>query len=265
MALLATGQPCPVSSGPPIPGGASCVPSDLCVSVDGGVGSCQPAATAGQPCVVSLGTGSNCASGLGCIAGSCTALPVASGGACQGLGYDCGANLFCTGDADGGLGVCQAPGGLNQACSTANSCSSPLICLSGTCQPLPANGQPCLVQPGGPGGPGECIGGDYCNSQGKCAVIGTVGAGCDPTVGNSCLNSYCDTGTCAALLAPGSACNPAQVTCQGGAETCTIATLPDGGLLIPADGGPPPFMCTDSNCVADGGSPVCVASPPPCK
>ena len=280
VALVATGQPCPITTviGPPSngpPSGPSvCVPNDLCLPVeDGDAGSCQPSATVGQPCVLlpnePIGpglSGSNCASGLGCIAGSCASLPVSAGAACQGNGNDCGANLYCTGDVDGGLGVCQAPGSVNQACSTPNSCTSPLYCLAGTCQALPANGQPCLALPGsGPSTTGQCIGGDYCNSQGQCALIGSVGAACDPLVSNSCLDSYCATGACAALLPPGSACNPSQVTCQGGYETCTISTLPDGGVLIPADGGPPPYICTDSSCVADGGSPICVTGPAPCK
>jgi cysteine-rich repeat protein len=186
-------------------GQPSCKSDFYCSTADG---TCKPAKLARTACTYD----SECATGLSCSAGTCTALraPISDGLACVEGTDSCHSRAFvCRPEASGGAARCLARGGEGAGCSTEDHCRQGLVCEAGTCARPPALGKPCT---------GVCQEGLHCGAAGVCAQHLPLGATCQP--GDSCQDGYCGAGgLCRAFSDLGEACGTAAIpsVCQRGA------------------------------------------------
>jgi hypothetical protein len=156
-----------------------------------------PGAGPGAPCgaPVACAPGLLCASGGGrapvppppCIAGA------GAGAPCDSRQPECAPGLACAASDDGKTWTCMPTAKLGEPCTSLFQCGaqyqlSDIICdVNGThtCVHAPSTG-PCVAQVG----------------------FDATGAGsCDP------LTSYCDSGTCMPVLAPGAPCIISNLVC----------------------------------------------------
>ncbi|MCU0654704.1 MAG: hypothetical protein MUF64_05260 [Polyangiaceae bacterium] len=249
--LLCAGGSCKT----PSPAGAPCTTTEECAAglrCPEGVcsnpeGACKSTADCGQGslCAASRSCGApgapgepcenteDCGAGAWCSDGIC-ASSAGPGQPCD-EGVHCGIGLACAMDT----GLCQALPGAGAPCALGLFgpvlCAEGLGCLDGVCGPLPGEGKPCAME-------NRCTTADL-DGDGKGGDLGcdftAEGSFCNPRrgAGAPCQNDaicqdqlHCDgkTGTCAAILPPGSPCSAGnecgpEGTCQpssGGTFAC---------------------------------------------
>ena len=180
---------------------------------------------------------------------------VAEGGDCS-LGYECQTGLRCR-VTDSCPGTCQATVAPGSACTNDNECAGLAWCISGQCQRLPTEGEPCLegvicAPPFSctyntatcerPRLVGEscafeedrsCLAGLVCFGE-QCAQLGRVGEPCQNY-------SQCEAG----LVCAGGTCDPApsaEEPCMefrcGQAAWCDTAAVPATCTALPEVGEP---------------------------
>jgi hypothetical protein len=240
-----------------------------CVVPDGGIcgGTCEPAASVGEPCTIDL----QCDSNLYCdpYAHVCRLAAVGQpcGTATQGEGI-CGdppgETFFCYANK------CEAWQEKGQACSASKPCDpyNFLYCSTGgTCETATIGaGSACN---------GSCLGNYYCDPSNQCATpLGsgaTCTAGvekmCDLTQGLVCNGTTCQLG----YALPGQPCNgetlcwkSSCVESDAGSATCE-AFLEPGASCVNTGGEPQCLLfyeCSGGKCVldsepADAGIPAC--------
>ena len=181
-----------------------------------------------------------CATGLVCpVDMTCTVLP-GPGNACLDGTY-CAAGATCL----DGVGTCAVLPGINQTCAAGSRfCADGLGCRfsDNTCQPGPAAGQECLLNPP-----------DYVCAAGLGCDFGSSGSICKPLTGaGAACNTdrtcnavtYCDgnTQTCVARHGNGARCEQPN-ECTGGLE-CAFAPGGSRCRPIPSNAQPCESACT---------------------
>lgn len=198
-----------------------------------------------------------CGGGGGyCPEGTCVARP-GQDEPCQ--GYECAPGLLCID------GTCTAPGDTGAVCDLDEACVPPLRCLGGHCAALANANEPCGAVSDCAVGldcigdvcvaadPAPCAGDDSCGNQRSCIAIPR----CAPTSaeGGACLEDahcdgglYCDGGTCTPLPGDGAPC--ALGTLCGAGLGCTT----DFGdcAPLPGNGEPCAFGPMGPSACADG-------------
>ena len=188
-------------------------------------GVCVARAAAGAPCT----TASDCQSGLTCPGTVCADQPVAVGGTCASSG-DCASSAYCSFAGGTGPGMCQPLIADGQPClgNEKYQCMPGSGCTGGSpsvCTPLVADG-------------GMCTGDTSCKSQAciknVCQTLTTVGLGqpCGVITGGIafCNQGFCQmtgtghSGTCTAYIAVGGACSPSQVGACTPESSCSVTT-----------------------------------------
>ena len=202
---------------------------------------CEPflldPAAIGEPCLTP-----HCADGAGiCRDGQCAARATAGEG-CAGL-FSCATGLICSDRAR-----CEVLGVAGASCRFDLTCAPPLRCVSGRCQPLAPEGQPCGRDEACGYGlvcadtsrcerksaceDGICGNEAFCGSARACGPRGDQGAPC--LEDRSCAPSlFCDgSGRCAPRPGAGQDCGPAEpcapgLACAEGTWRC--GPLPGAG------------------------------------
>jgi hypothetical protein len=227
---------------------------------------------AGEPCVYPSQCQSLSCGGSDSACGTCASL-VQAGQAC-GPGLECAPGLLCSSDS-----LCierqaaptptpPAPRTLRQLgesclateCVVGAFCSRPDTSTEGTCEPMPATGQPCA--PGVASGP-RCAMSDHCDPDGLCAALPGNGEPCavDSFAARCSAGNYCvaqggpNGNTCAPHTAAGGACRPAlldlsRADCaEGLACRCANAACSEGTCTPLAREGE---SCTAESVCEDG-------------
>jgi hypothetical protein len=192
-----------------------------------------------------VGNGMACGDDWQCASGRCSVPGTAVCGVCVDRAPAAGA---CSVDDDCEYGlvcasrVCVAPGGAGMACDAGHPCSFANACkltgdggTMGTCGPTLGPGQPCNALE-------DCglAQGLFCNPQTKlcqkagsaqpgeqCGVVGGNIVYCAGSGGRCATPPGGMTGTCPALIGPGSACSP-TMPCKFGSKCVdAICTVPD--------------------------------------
>ena len=210
-----------------------------------------------------IANGGSCGDSWQCASGRCSfsdascgtcVAQVALGSACT--GSECGDNLVCAPSAPGSTSyLCSTPVSRGDSCFDSSVCPGNTLCgvTTGTCDPLPTNGDACdpqyalcdlssalsLCDPflsvcepvGGMAQPGQACGwisatAPYLQCDGYCA-----------------LASGTDAGTCFAMIAQGQPCTSADycaynLQCTGGVCAAIGSTICDG---TPLDAGSGPI------------------------
>jgi hypothetical protein len=185
-----------------------CAPPLRCVSGASGT-VCGALGEIDAPCIAA----SDCAIGLVCEDGACSAGPAAcddgatcghaamcggartcvprspAGAECAG-DRDCEASLFCDG------GTCTARPGDGDSCARGTVCAAGLGCDTdgGTCRPLPTGGMPCAFGERGP----LCADGFACADGTVCGPL--------PVAGEPCAGTECAPGLGCDFTPEGSIC-----------------------------------------------------------
>ena len=209
-----------------------------------------------------------------CIAdtGSCKALPVADGtacddgtlcteddfctaGTCQGKALVCDDGNLCTDNAcDPGIGCVVT---FNDApCDDGNECTDNDGCTLGQCGGAPVEGCSCETD----ADCAELDDGDPCNgtlvcASSKCVVKADSAVVCAPDQDSPCSVNACNPATGACEMTPatdGKPCEDSDACTTG--EACTAGVCGGGESAVCDDGNP----CTDDSCATDFG---CVAEP----
>lgn len=156
--------------------GQACARGTICgvgLGCDGDGGTCRALPTSGQACAFGEFGPFLCADGLGCIDGSCGALPMA-GATCAG-DYRCADGLGC--DFSPAGSICIVPRVEGGSCESDRSCATGFHCgSSGTCTADRAAGSPCSLG-------NECAG--------VCGPDASGGLACRdaPSAGEPCIFS----------------------------------------------------------------------------
>lgn len=201
-----------------------CDDTSYCVTgADGGV--CAPRRNAGAPC----SDDSQCLAGDVCetVSGSCQPSALTQVGVPCGARQTCPPGTVCLGLRQGGLGECQPPAGLGQACVSSDDCQAHLACARAdgglACGPRRAAGQACT-------GTRDCQAFTVCLGS-TCTPLPTVGAPCTAT--RQCQWGTClDTGdgglVCSDGLGPGAHCATGTDCASGRCEAgqCLAACSP---------------------------------------
>lgn len=170
--------------------------------------SCDPTH---ERCVPTVGEGvacksaGDCDTGMGCDPAdwTCRTLP-GEGQPCMMGVAQCAPPLSCF-DAKKGQGLCKPRVGAGGTCYKHNNCKEGMGCVSGACQPAPANGKPCMDS--------FICGAGYCSHDGDSHVckpwVATGGAcpgghECGP--GDSCVQQKDGSLRCVAIPGDGESC-----------------------------------------------------------
>lgn len=172
----------------------------------------------GQACLAAVAAAS-CSTGPSADCSDLTRPAAALNGACFN-DFDCvDRGLTCNGAPC--MRRCTAGGNLGEACRRDGSCTSPFVCVSGTCANEPA--------------PGTACSGDTCGprqrcTQGRCEALPTVGMPCPDF--RCAPGAYCSSSTCVAVKPVNSACFSSQ-ECESGLLCRAQRCSPPGDVGAP--------------------------------
>lgn len=210
-------------------------------------------------CRGTLALGAKCSGGRECVSGSycsdsgvCVALPEA-GQPCTNPPA-CATGYYCAGVAPGSsdVGTCAARPGEGMPCPD-GACQTGLACVTGTCIPLPSEGEACATT-GQPCASGlECVRvADAGTGAGTCLKPGAHGAACAEE--EDCQEPFiCSNGRCAAAGGDGEPC-----PCMWGFECANgscRSVLGEGAPCSTGDDCGEGFICDASACARVAGTP----------